>query len=44
MADEEVEENGISLYKEILHKLHREENNIRSVYFKLTMTKPIKLK
>ncbi len=43
MQDKDVAENALSVYNAILHKLPNEENNIKSVFLKLTMSKPIKV-
>ena len=38
-----VLENVKSLYQQIVHNLPKEENNVKAVYLKVTMGKPIKL-
>lgn len=43
MSDEEVAENIYSLFDSLIHHLPNEKNNIKSIYLKLTMGKPIKL-
>jgi len=43
MADEEVIDNIKTIYEQIIHKLPGEKNNIRNIYLKLTMAKPIKI-
>lgn len=43
MSDEEIADNINTLYTQVIHHLPNEENNIRSVYIKLTMGKPIKV-
>ncbi|MEM3127068.1 MAG: 50S ribosomal protein L1, partial [Candidatus Woesearchaeota archaeon] len=44
MPDEEVAENLVAVYNQIVSHLPQEENNIRNAYLKLTMSKPVKLK
>jgi large subunit ribosomal protein L1 len=41
--EEEVVDNIITLYNQIIHNLPNEKNNLKSVSLKLTMSKPIKL-
>jgi large subunit ribosomal protein L1 len=43
MKDEEVTDNLLHVFDQILHALPGEKNNIKSVLLKLTMSKPIKL-
>jgi large subunit ribosomal protein L1 len=43
MPDEEVAENVMNLYSQLIHHLPQEENNLKSIYLKLTMGKPIKV-
>ena len=43
MKDEEISENAIHAYNQILNALPRKKENIRSVLLKFTMSKPIKL-
>ncbi|RMF05048.1 50S ribosomal protein L1 [Candidatus Woesearchaeota archaeon] len=43
MPDEEVAENIATLYDQVLHHLPGEHNNIKSVFLKLTMGKPVKM-
>lgn len=42
-SDEEVIENIMLVYNQVLHHLPKEGSNIKSVMLKLTMSKPIKL-
>ncbi len=42
--DEDIITNIDSIYTQIVAKLPQEENNIKSVYLKLTMGKPVRLK
>ncbi|MBU1974897.1 MAG: 50S ribosomal protein L1 [Nanoarchaeota archaeon] len=42
-AEEEVIDNITTLYQAIIHHLPKEKNNIKNIYLKLTMSKPIKL-
>lgn len=44
MSDEEVATNITSIYDQIIHHLPSEEQNIKSVFIKLTMGKPVRLK
>lgn len=44
MSESAVIDNVKSAYDQIIHHLPREENNIKAVYFKLTMSPPIKLR
>jgi large subunit ribosomal protein L1 len=44
MPDTEIADNILTLYTQLIHHLPNESHNIRSVYLKLTMGKPIKLK
>ncbi len=43
MPDEEVIDNIKMVYDQLIHHLPREKNNVKSVYLKLTMGKPVKL-
>jgi large subunit ribosomal protein L1 len=43
MTEQQVVENVKSLYDQIVHHLPKEENNVRHVYLKVTMGKPVKL-
>ncbi|MBU0461371.1 MAG: 50S ribosomal protein L1 [Nanoarchaeota archaeon] len=42
--DEEVIDNIMTVYNALIHKLPKEEHNIRSVFLKLTMSKPVKIR
>jgi large subunit ribosomal protein L1 len=42
-ADEDVAENVISLYNQLVNHLVGRENNIKNIYLKLTMGKPVKV-
>ncbi|MBR9700646.1 hypothetical protein GOV11_02170 [Candidatus Woesearchaeota archaeon] len=44
MKEEEVVKNVLTVYDQIVHHLPREENNVRSVFLKVTMSAPVKLK
>lgn len=44
MKDEEVIDNIMTVYKQLVHHLPNEENNIKEVLVKLTMSKPLKVK
>lgn len=44
MKDEELVENAMSIYHELIKALPREKDNIKNVEIKFTMTKPIKIK
>ena len=39
----EVTENGMAVYNTIIHALPNEKHNIKDIYVKLTMSKPVKL-
>ncbi len=41
--EDEIADNIMTVYDQIIHHLPQEENNIRSVFLKLTMSKPVKL-
>ncbi|MBN2142648.1 hypothetical protein JW711_04930 [Candidatus Woesearchaeota archaeon] len=43
MDDEQVADNIIYLYDQLIHHLPGEQNNIQNVFVKLTMSKPVKL-
>lgn len=43
MKEDEVVDNIIILYDNLIHHLPAEQNNIRSIYLKLTMGKPVKV-
>jgi large subunit ribosomal protein L1 len=43
MSEQQVLDNIKSLYDQIIHHLPKEENNVKAVYLKVTMSKPIKL-
>lgn len=43
MKPEQVTENITSLYNQIIQNLPKEENNVRAVYLKVTMSKPLKI-
>ncbi len=44
MKDEEIIENAMAVYNELLKALPRDKENIKNVEVKFTMTKPIKIK
>jgi len=44
MKDEELVENAVSIYHELVKALPREKENIKNVEIKFTMTKPVKIK
>lgn len=44
MKDEEIVENILFLYNQLLHLLPQEKNNVRNVFLKLTMGKPVEVK
>lgn len=43
MPAEQVADNVIFIYEQLLHHLPGEKNNIKDVFLKLTMSKPVKL-
>jgi len=43
MKDEEIADNAYNVYEQLSHHLPNEKHNIRSVFLKLTMGKPIKV-
>lgn len=44
MKDEDIAENILFLYNQLLHLLPQEKNNVRNVFIKLTMGKPVEVK
>jgi len=44
MKDEEIADNIMTVYDQVIHHLPSEENNIRNLFIKLTMGAPIKVK
>jgi len=44
MSDDQIAENLVAVYNQVVSHLPQEENNIRSAYIKLTMSKPVKIK
>ena len=44
MKDEEVAENILALYKNVVAHLPNEANNVKQIFLKLTMSKPVELK
>lgn len=44
MPDEQIVDNFVTLYNALLHALPSEVNNVRRVYIKLTMGKPVEVK
>lgn len=44
MPDEEMADNILTVYDSVMHNLPGEENNINSVFVKLTMGKPVRIK
>ncbi|MFC1733001.1 50S ribosomal protein L1 [candidate division KSB1 bacterium] len=44
MDDKEIIDNVMNIYNNVIHHLPNERNNIKSVYLKLTMGKPVELK
>ena len=44
MKDEEIVDNIITLYNNIVHHLPNEANNVKQVRLKLTMGKPVEIK
>ncbi|MCX8146917.1 MAG: 50S ribosomal protein L1 [Candidatus Woesearchaeota archaeon] len=44
MKDEEVIDNILTVYDQLLHHLPQEKNNIKSVFLKLTMGRPVEIK
>ncbi len=43
MKDEQIIENALTLYDQIIHNLPKERSNVKNVLIKLTMSKPIKI-
>ncbi len=43
MKDEEIADNAYTVYEQLIHHLPNEKNNIKSVFLKLTMGKPIRV-
>jgi large subunit ribosomal protein L1 len=43
MKDEEIIENIKTIYEQLVHHLPNEQNNIKNIFIKLTMGKPVKL-
>lgn len=43
MNDDEVVENIIAVYNSLIHNLPGEKNNIKNIFLKLTMSKPVKV-
>ncbi len=41
MKDEEIAENILTIYDQLIHHLPQEKNNVKSVYVKLTMGEPV---
>ena len=44
MKDEELVENAMNIYNELIKALPRDKENIKNVEIKFTMTKPVKIK
>ena len=44
MRDEDILENALAVYNELLKTLPRDKENIKNIEIKFTMTKPIKIK
>lgn len=44
MADKEVADNILNIYNNVIHHLPNEKNNIKNIFLKLTMGKPIGIK
>lgn len=44
MPDKEIIDNVMNIYNNVLHHLPNEKNNIKSIFLKLTMSKPIQIK
>jgi len=44
MKDEEIAENVLFLYNQLLHLLPQEKNNVKNIFIKLTMGKPVEIK
>ena len=43
MPDEEVAENAMTVYTNVIHKLPQEAFNVKNILIKLTMSKPVKV-
>lgn len=43
MKDEEIADNAYNIYEQLIHHLPNEKHNIKSVFLKLTMSKPIRV-
>jgi large subunit ribosomal protein L1 len=43
MSDEQIIENALIIYDQIIHHLPKERSNVKNAMIKLTMSKPIKL-
>jgi large subunit ribosomal protein L1 len=43
MPDEQVADNILTIYNSLVHHLPAEENNIRNIKIKLTMSKPVRI-
>lgn len=43
MTDEDIADNVLYIYNQLIHHLPGEQNNVKDVYVKLTMGKPVKL-
>lgn len=43
MKDEELADNIVTIYDQVVHHLPKEQNNIKNAYLKLTMSKPVQL-
>lgn len=44
MPDEHIADNILTIYDALIHHLPKAEHNVREIFLKLTMSKPIKLK
>ena len=43
MKDEEIIDNIQTVYDQLTHSLVNHENNVKAVYLKLTMSKPVRV-
>ncbi|MBU1205032.1 MAG: 50S ribosomal protein L1 [Nanoarchaeota archaeon] len=43
MKDEEIVDNAYNVYEQLIHHLPNEKHNVKSVFLKLTMGKPVKV-
>ncbi len=43
MKEEEVIDNILTVYNQVIHHLPKEKSNLKDVYVKLTMSKPVKI-